>query len=360
MKIQRRWLLLAAAAMFAVTITGCGSKDDSGSTASNSSPGGAKKKDSYTITLIAKSSTNPVFESAKKGAEDAAAELSKSGPKVIIDWETPPTQDGQLQANNIQNAVNNGTDAILISCFDAGKLTGVINDAVAKGIPVMTFDSDAVDSKRFAFYGADDTSCGAQVMDELGAQMGGKGQIAVLSGGPSAPNLQKRIKGALDEQKAKFPGLTVVGTFYVPSEIPEDAAQKVVETMKSNPQIQGWAMVGGWPLFTTTLLTDVDPSKVKIVAVDALPAELAYVDKGIAPVLLAQPCYMWGYKPVHIIYDKLVNGKDPEQTVIKMPLIKITKSNLGEWAQQLKAWGFDVDAKYLAMAKGPGDIAKGL
>ena len=48
-------------------------------------------------------------------------------------------------------------------------------------------------------------------------------------------------------------------------------------------------MIGGWPLFTPTLLTDLDASKVKIVSVDALPAELAYVDKGLAPVLLAQP-----------------------------------------------------------------------
>ncbi|HEY3781923.1 MAG TPA: substrate-binding domain-containing protein [Fimbriimonadaceae bacterium] len=364
MKIQRRWLLIAAAAVFAATTVGCGSGDNNNSTASNSnaSAGGApKKKDKYTITLIAKSSTNPVFMSAKKGAEDAAAELSKQGPQVTIDWETPANEDGQVQATNIQNAVNSGSDAILMSCSDASKVTGAINDAVAKGVQVMTFDSDAADSKRFAFYGADDASCGQQVMDELGAQMGGKGQVAILTGNQNAPNLQKRVKGVQDELKAKFPGMTLVGTFSMAKETPEDATQKVQDTMKAYPQIQGWAMIGGWPLFATTLLTDLDPAKVKIVAVDALPQELAYVDKGIAPVLLAQPCYMWGYKPVHIIYDKIVNGKDPEQAVIKMPLVKITKANLGEWAQQLKIWGFtDVDPKYLAMAKDPGDIAKGL
>ena len=49
------------------------------------------------------------------------------------------------------------------------------------------------------------------------------------------------------------------------------------------------------------LLTDLDPKRMKIVSVDALPAELAYVDKGIAPVLLAQPVYMWGYVGVQTI-----------------------------------------------------------
>ena len=69
-------------------------------------------------------------------------------------------------------------------------------------------------------------------------------------------------------------------------------------------------MIGGWPLFTQTLLTDLDPKKVKIVAVDGLPAELAYVDKGLAPVLLAQPTYLWGYISVQRIFDKVHLKKD--------------------------------------------------
>ena len=43
----------------------------------------------------------------------------------------------------------------------------------------------------------------------------------------------------------------------------------------------------------------------KIVAVDGLPAELAYVEKGLAPVLLAQPTYLWGYVSVQRIFDKV-------------------------------------------------------
>ena len=75
---------------------------------------------------------------------------------VRIEWLTPPTEDGQMQAQRIAQAVNEGANAILISCSDAGKVTGAINDAVARGVPVMTFDSDAAQSKRFAFYGVDD------------------------------------------------------------------------------------------------------------------------------------------------------------------------------------------------------------
>ncbi|HEY7058456.1 MAG TPA: substrate-binding domain-containing protein, partial [Vicinamibacterales bacterium] len=104
------------------------------------------------IGMIAKSSTNPVFLSARTGAEAAAKELTqKSGVPIEIVWLTPPTEDGQVQAQRIAQAVNEGANAVLISCSDAGKVNGAIDDAVARGVAVMTFDSDAPDSKRFAF-----------------------------------------------------------------------------------------------------------------------------------------------------------------------------------------------------------------
>nr|HPK04160.1 substrate-binding domain-containing protein [Candidatus Sumerlaeota bacterium] len=92
--------------------------------------------DAVTIAMIAKSSTNPVFLSARTGAEAAARELSeRHGVTITIDWRTPPTEDGQVQAQRIAQAVNEGADAILISSSDAAKVTGAINDAVARGVP---------------------------------------------------------------------------------------------------------------------------------------------------------------------------------------------------------------------------------
>ena len=298
------------------------------------------------IAMIAKSSTNPVFLSARTGAEAAAKELSqKHGVPIEIVWLTPPAEDGQVQAQRLAQAVNEGATAALISCSDAGKVTGAINDAAARGVPVMTFDSDAPDSKRFAFYGVDDIKTGRAVMDELAAQMGEKGSVAILAGNQNAPNLRKRVQGVQEAAK-KYPGIKIVDTFYH-TETPQDAAAEVTRVQNAYPQIQGWAMVGGWPLFTQTLLTDLDPNKVKIVAVDALPAELAYVEKGLAPVLLAQPTYLWGYVSVTKIVEK-VHLKQDVPTILPMELVRVSKDNLGAWAKQLQAWGFtDVPEKYL-------------
>jgi ribose transport system substrate-binding protein len=342
-----RTISVAIASIAMVACSGGGAaKTDSANANKTATQAGSKSK--ITIAMIAKSSTNPVFLSARTGAEAAAADLTKKlGIQVTVNWLTPPQEDGQVQAQRIQQAVNDGADAILISCSDAGKVTGAINDAVSRGVPVMTFDSDAPQSKRFAYYGVDDNKTGQQTMAELATLMNGKGKVAILAGNQNAPNLQNRVKGAKDEA-AKHPGMTVIGVFNH-IETPQDAAAEVVRVNNAYPDIQGWAMIGGWPLFTRSLLTDLKPEKMKVVSVDALPAQLEYVEKGIVPVLLAQSVYLWGDVGVRTIVDKIHFNKEIP-TMIPMELVKVTKATLPTWSKQLKDWGFtDVELqKYLA------------
>jgi len=300
------------------------------------------------IAMIAKSSTNPVFLSARRGAETAARDLSaKIGVPIEIVWLTPPVEDGQIQAQRIAQAVNEGANAVLVSCSDAGKLTGAIDDAVARGVPVMTFDSDAPQSKRFSFYGVDDHAIGQEVMAELAKQIDGKGRVAILAGNQNAPNLRMRVD-AVKAEAAKHPGITIVGTFYH-METPQDAASEVIRVNNAYPDIRGWAMVGGWALYTKTLLTDLDPKKVKLVAVDALAPELPYIEKGLTPVLIAQSPYLWGQIGVTTVVDKLFYKKNVP-AIIPMEPVRVTKDNLGSWARQLQQWGFaDVPEQYLKM-----------
>ena len=345
MPIRAIGLALTGLAVAGTLLSGCNRQSNApaGNTQPASGASGGLK-----IAMIAKSSTNPVFLSARTGAEAAAKELTQqNGVPVVIVWLTPPAEDGQVQAQRITQAVNEGASAVLISCSDAGKVTGAINDAAARGVPVMTFDSDAPQSKRFAFYGVDDLKTGQAVMDELAKQMGERGTVAILAGNQNAPNLRRRVDG-VKGAAAKYPNMTIAGTFYH-IETPQDAAAEVVRVQNAYPQVQGWAMVGGWPLFTQTLLSDLDPRKTKIVAVDALPAQLAYVEKGLAPVLLAQPTYLWGYESVKRIFEK-VHLKHDVPEIIPMELVRVSKENLGTWARQLRDWGFtDIPEAYLKL-----------
>jgi ribose transport system substrate-binding protein len=333
-------LLAMTMLVLGLIIFGCAKKSEP------NEPAKEAGKKTIVISMIAKSSTNPLFLTGRKGAEDKAKELSdKYGIYIKIDWRTPPVEDGQVQAQRIAQAVNEGTDVILISCSDASKVTGAINDAVDRGVPVMTFDSDAPQSKRFAFYGVDDIETGKMVMGELAKLVKGKANVAILAGNQNAPNLQKREEGARLEAK-NYPDLKVVGSFYH-SETPQDAAAEVLRVMNAYPEINAWVFIGGWPLLTTTLLTDLDPNKVTVASIDGMPAQLPYVEKGIAPVLLAQPTYLWGAASVELIIDKIYLKKEVP-VINKMELVKVTKENINIWAKQLKDWGFsDVPERML-------------
>lgn len=310
---------------------------------------GGKRHDAKTlhVTLIGKSSSNPVFLTARMGAEAAAKDLSEKHRKldVQVDWRTPRTEDPLAQVERIRAAVDDGTDAIVVSCSDEAILGAAIDEAVARGVPVMTFDSDAPRSRRFAFYGPNDLEIGESVMNELAALLAKKGKVAVLAGNASAPNLQRRVEG-VRRAAARYPGIEIVGV-YTHAETAGEATAKVLEVSRANPDLAGWAMVGGWPLFGPELLDAIDPRKTRIVAVDALPAQFPYVEKGIAPVLLAQPTFKWGKVAVEKVVDKVGLGKQVPVTN-EMKLIRVSKENLGGWARQLKAWGYpDVPERYL-------------
>jgi ribose transport system substrate-binding protein len=289
-----------------------------------------------TLGLVAKSQGNPVFQAARVGAEDAAVELGKKhGLTIKIDWRTPNEEDAQKQAEAIEQLVLAGAEGIAVSCSDANKLTDAINSAVNNGVPIVTFDSDAPNSKRFATYGIDDLECGKQTMEELARVLGGKGIIAVLAGNQNAPNLQRRVAGVREAAK-KYPGITIRDVYYH-KETPQDAAAKVEQVMQANPDITGWAMIGGWALFTENALKW-QPGTVQCVSVDALPAQLNYIRSGHVPVLLGQQCYQWGYRSVGLLIDKIVLKQDPPAVKEISALVPVSKDNLDDYAKNWAKW----------------------
>jgi len=330
-------LLITALAL----ISGCGDSD--------STSEGKNNKENIVITMIAKSSANPVFISAKTGAIKTAVALTEKHSKlrVVIDWQTPDNESASEQAEIIRNAVQNGTKAIIVSCSDEDTLTEAINYAVDNGVEVMTFDSDAPNSKRFAFYGPDDLEMGKTLMNELSRLIDSQGKIAFLGGNKTANNLQERVKG-ITQTAADYPNIEIIGTYYHP-ETEEDAIATMTEVLKLNPDLKGWAMVGSWAFFGERLKNIIEPGKIKIVAVDALPVQLGYIEDNYVQVLLGQPTFTWGEVSVQTVIEK-VYLKKPVREIIRLRTIPVTIENLGGWSRQLRAWGYEnIPEKYLVM-----------
>jgi ribose transport system substrate-binding protein len=288
------------------------------------------------LGLIAKSQGNPFFEAAHVGANDAARDLgTKHQIKITVDWRTPNEEDAQKQAEFIEQLALSGADGILISCSDATKLTGAIDKAVAQGIPVATFSGDAPASKRFVALGIDDFECGRETFEELAKLLGGKGKVAAIDGNPNAVNLQRRGAGFREAAK-KHPDIKLLDLFYH-KETPADAVAKIEQVMQANPDIAGWGLLGGWPLFTDNALRW-SPGTVKCVAVDALPPELVYVKSGHVQLLLSQDVYGYGYRGVEHLINKVLFKKEPGRVLDNTPLTRVTKENVDGFSRNWEKW----------------------
>ena len=318
-----------AAISAALTLNSCSKKAESVSES-------GKRK--ILIGFIGKSLSNDVFQAAESGARDAAKALSeKHNVDVELEVRTPNDEDATKQAEAIEALTRSGAVGIAIACSEANTVTPSIDKAVAKGVAVMCFDSDAPESKRFAFYGADDKVAGATIMTELAKVMGEKGTVAILAGNQSATNLQNRAAGAR-EALAKFPNMKLnePAVFYH-VETPEKAAEAVQSAQNANSGIQGWAFIGGWPLFTADALKWA-PGSIKVVSCDALPAQLNYVTTGHVDTLFAQDCYGWGTKSVEIIFDKVINNQVPAEARVIDPLTRVNKENVESFGKNWDKW----------------------
>lgn len=335
----RKSLLTAATlvSMSSLALIGC-----SGSTDSEKSTDASKASSSsdvvYKIGVIAKSNSNPVFLAAKNGAIAAGQRLSEEhdGVSIEILWQTPAMEDAQVQAQYVEQLVASGADGIAISCTDANLLTGALKAAVESGVVVVTFDSDAPESGRMAYYGVDDFQAGKEVMRQLAGVMNNEGKVAVLTGNPAATNLQARVNGVV-EQAAEYEGIQTPIVYSFMPETATEAAAKMQQVQTANPDITGWALVGGWPLYTDNALDGIYESA-KIVSMDPLPLPLVYAQKGQVQVLVGQPYFGWGEKSVEMIVDKLHFDRSPSSEMVYAEFDIVTTDNAEEFAENWKLW----------------------
>lgn len=268
----------------------------------NSSPAPVRAQDdTITIAWIPKALNNPVFELGKVGCETAAAELSAStGKTVECLYMGSVASDMAEQARVIEDAISQGVDAIGVSCNDPDGCIDPINAAVDAGIPVMTWDSDSPDSKRFTYLGVSNYDGGKAAADILIREMGTSGKVALLTGVPGAFNLEERIRGFKDGIAGT--DIEIVATVACNDDI-NLGVQVVEETMLAHPDLNGWFFVGLWPIFADRGSMPLFEAAalggtLKAVAFDTLPVELEWLQDGLLVGLVGQKYWGWGYDTV--------------------------------------------------------------
>lgn len=271
-------------------------------------------KTKLTIAWITKTLGNPVFDLGQHGAMQRAKELSQNGPiEVEVLTVGPVAADAVEQARVVDDLIARGVDGIAISCNDPTACIDPINKAVAAGIPVMTWDSDSPASQRFTFLSIDNYGAGKTAADLLAKEIGGRGQVAVLTGVPGGWNLDERVRGFEDRLAERYPDMRVVATVASNEDI-NLGVQGVEETMQAHPDLNGWFFVGLWPLFAGrgAMIQWEQASRqgtIKTVAFDTLPLELDFLRDGYLSALIGQKYWNWGYDSVQIVYDRITTQK---------------------------------------------------
>jgi len=309
-------LLIVGVLAGVVACSGGGDKVPSG--------GGQKLR----FAVIPKSLDLPVFNYAKIGAERAAAALGN----VEIIWRAGETADQLRQKEILESFITQRVDGIAISCLNGDFLTETINRAVDSGIPVVTWDSDAPNSKRHAFYGVDDFASGKILGDQAISLLKGQGELAILTS-LGATNLQRRLDGAR-EALSKAPGIKILEVYDI-KEDPVRVPEIIATATARYPELDAWISVGGWPVFTRNALAGIDPAKTKFISFDTIDPALDLLREGKVQVLLGQKYFGWGEEPVKLLYA-IKQGKMPASPIIDSGVDVVTRETVDSYEAQWK------------------------
>jgi ribose transport system substrate-binding protein len=290
------------------------------------------------IGLVGAPPPTAALQATYAGALAAARDLGAAhGVEVEIRWQAREL-DARAQAQAVVELARGGAKGIVLATSEPDPLASAIDEAVELGAAVVCIDSDVPGSRRFAFMGTDDETCGKKLVGELSLALRRQGTIAVLAGDPTRARSQARMRGILDEL-TRHSGLRLhpQGVIHH-GESPAEAAGALARAHGALAEVEGWAMVGGWALLAPGPLPW-EPGAVKAVAVGALPEQLAHLEGGYVDVLLAEDCFGWGYRSVELLIDKLVDGLDPiGGPRLVDPPTRLTQADAEGFAALWKSW----------------------
>ncbi len=196
----------------------------------------AKASKPWKIAFVPKLIGIPYFNAMEAGGKRAAKDLS-----VKFIYTGPTTASVPEQIQYIDNLITRGVDAIIVAPNDPAAITPIMKKAKAKGILVMTSDTDGAQGVRELFVNqARARDIGYTLMDVTAKLMNYEGEFAIVSGGPTAWNLNTWI---MYQQKrlAKYPKIQLVTIRYAGEDV-QRAINVGLSVLQAFPKLK--AIVG--------------------------------------------------------------------------------------------------------------------
>jgi ribose transport system substrate-binding protein len=289
------------------------------------------------FAVVPKAINNPFFNDVRRGCE---AEAKKLGVQCL--YTGPTVTEIQPQIQVLESLIQRHVDGMAISAVDGRAVVPVIKRAMAAGIPVVTFDSDAAPgSGRLAFIGTNNYKGGLALGKAFAQLLPNGGKYAIITGGLGAENLNERIRGVHDGLKeagaaSKF--TEVSGSPFPCNDDINRAVQLIEQALTAHPDLVGIVAVGGWPLFAPEAykqalkpkVADMKAGKFAVVSFDTLKPELELLKEGYVNTLVGQRPYQMGVDSILALYNyvtKKIKPQDPTDTGLDI----VTRANVAQF-----------------------------
>lgn len=153
----------------------------------------------------------PYYQTVARGAKAAAADLGIGSLEVT----GPPRVDSSLQVGTVQTWITQRVDVIAVSSTDPDAMSPVIDQAIAAGITVISWDVDAPKSKRPVYVNGWNDDEGPRVLfDKFVEDLGGTGRGEYAFILPSLTSVTHRqwCDTMQAYQKQKWPDMKLVAS----------------------------------------------------------------------------------------------------------------------------------------------------
>jgi ribose transport system substrate-binding protein len=284
-----------------------------------------------TVAFISNTSSD-FWKVVRKGTEKADTEL----PDVAVTFKMP-FGGTAVEQDRIVNEVltREDADAIAISVINPAEQKNTINKAAKRAV-VITQDSDAPDSDRLLYIGADNIAAGRQAGELMKKALPQGGKIMVFVGKREVQNAQERFQGlkeALADSKVEVIDLMTDNNDKV------IAKDNVATTMEKHPDVAG--LVGLWSYNGPAILQAVKNAekvgKVKIVCFDDEKDTLEGIKAGAIFGTVAQQPFEYGYQGVQLLAKILKGDRSviPESKKIYIAPVVVQRSNVDSYRTKL-------------------------
>jgi ribose transport system substrate-binding protein len=261
--------------------------------------GQAGKKRSFAVIYPV---IHPVFEPVNEGALAKAKEMG-----VSVDFFGPDIADPALQIQIVENLIAKKVDGIAIGPTDSAALTPLINRAIAQGIKVLCFDSDAPQSNRAGYIGTININFGKHMGEVLGQTLNGKGNVLVSQGVATQQNLIERLQGVKEVCSQKYPGIVFIDEQSGAGD-PNRTLANIENMVNAHPNFDALIGIDAAAGPAAAIVWKAKGLKQPVIVGDDTSDIIQGVKDGFITYTIAQNQYIWGQKIVEELSD-LCDGK---------------------------------------------------